>query len=86
MIPNISLSRPSLFRPKRRLIVLENYYEQLKPYFTSKKKQEVNPIITTSFQENKNALERENLRSQIEENQILYSQLLAERLLKIKTA
>ena len=83
MIPNISLSRPNLSSRKRRLMVLEDYYEQLKPYFTSKKKKEVNPVITSSLQENKNALERENIKSQIEENQILYSQILAERLLKI---
>lgn len=78
------LNPPSMFRPKKKLVVLENYYEQLKPYLTSKKKQEVAGKEPIALKENCDHQHQKNLRTQIEENQILYSQLLTERLLKIK--
>lgn len=81
----ISLLRPpSIFKSKKRLFVLEDYYEQLKPYFTSKKKQEVIRKEPIAVKETRDHQHREDLRAQIEENQILYSQLLTERLLKVR--
>lgn len=71
---------------KKRLLVIENYYKTLEPYFGIKKNKNINIMETTNPNHSKNAefINEIDVYSKIRENQILYAKLLAKKVTKRK--
>ena len=63
----------------RKLVTLEDYYFLLAPYFKWKKK--TSNKLDTSLK-TKSVARTKNINDKIEDNQILYAQLLSEKLIR----
>ena len=83
MITPLFLSKPMQGIKKKKLVLLDDWYRQLLPYFKIKGEPQVSGTVNSPVKDQTSQSKRMDMQLQIEENQILYSKLMTQKLMKI---